>query len=179
MRRLCRAFTIVELLVSMSVLTLIVLFVSSMLNSATNIATQGSKRMDTDGQVRPALDRMAVDFSHMIKRTDVDCYVKSDVNTQVGNDQIAFFADVPGYYPPTGSQSPLSLVAYRVDADSASTSFNRMERMGKGLLWTGVSTSNTPMVFGADGNRQQLVHGNEHHRSRPRLRAGRLSDIPL
>ena len=37
-----------------------------------------------------------------------------------GNDQIAFYSAVPGYYPPTGSQSPVSLVAYRVNSDSTS-----------------------------------------------------------
>ena len=56
-----------------------------------------------------------------------------------GNDQIAFYSAVPGYYPPTGSQSPVSLVAYRVNSDSTSSSYNKMERMGKGLVWNGVS----------------------------------------
>ena len=64
-----------------------------------------------------------------------------------GNDQIAFYSTVPGYYPPTGSQSPVSLVAYRVNSDSTSSSYNRLERMGKGLVWNGVSLTDTPVVF--------------------------------
>lgn len=148
MQHRCRAFTLTELLVSITVLTVIVLLVSSMVNSATKVATLGTKQIDADGQVRLALDRMAVDFSQMIKRPDVDYYVKSALDPEIGNDKIAFFSAVPGYYPATGSQSPISLVAYRVNADSSSPSFNRMERMGKGLLWTGVSTTITPMVFG-------------------------------
>jgi hypothetical protein len=64
-----------------------------------------------------------------------------------GNDRIAFYSGVPGYYPPTGSQSPVSLVAYRVNSASTSSLYNKMERMGKGLVWNGVSTTDKPVVF--------------------------------
>ena len=64
-----------------------------------------------------------------------------------GNDQIAFYSAVPGYYPPTGSQSPVSLVAYRVNSASNSSSYNKLERLGKGLVWNGVSSTDKPVVF--------------------------------
>jgi hypothetical protein len=64
-----------------------------------------------------------------------------------GNDGIAFYSAVPGYYPPTGSQSPVSLVAYRVNSLSTSSSYNELERMGKGLVWSGVSQTDIPVVF--------------------------------
>jgi prepilin-type N-terminal cleavage/methylation domain-containing protein len=137
MRRSSNAFTLAELLVSVAVLTILVLIATRMINSAATVTTLGSKRMDTDSQVRPVLDRMAADFAQMIRRADVDYFVKS--GDQAGNDQIAFFSMVAGYYPPTGSQSPLSLVAYRINADTSSSSFNRMQRMGKGLIWSSVS----------------------------------------
>ena len=41
----------------------------------------------------------------------------------------------------------MSLVAYRVNSDSTSSSYNKMERLGKGLVWNGVSTTDTPVVF--------------------------------
>src|SRR5206468_3875690 len=64
---------------------------------------------------------------------------------QPGNDTIAFYSTVPGYYPPSGSQSPLSLVAYRVNSDPTSAAYNKMQRMGKGLLWNASTpTSGTP-----------------------------------
>jgi hypothetical protein len=93
--------------------------------------------MDVDSQARQLLDRIAIDFAQMVKRSDVDYYVKSSAAPpptgvrnvlQPGNDTIAFYSAVPGYYP-TGSASPMSLVAYRVNAQ------NKLERMGKGLLW--------------------------------------------
>lgn len=145
MRRSCRAFTLAELLVSVAVLTILILIATRMINSAATVTTLGSKRMDADSQVRPVLDRMAIDFAQMIRRPDVDYYVKS--GNQAGNDQIAFFSNVAGYYPPTGSQSPISLVAYRINSDATSPSFNRMERMGKGLLWNSVSTTYKPILF--------------------------------
>jgi hypothetical protein len=134
------AFTLAELLVSVGVLVLLVLIATQLLNSAATITTLGHKQMDADSQTRQLLDRMAIDFAQMVKRSDVDYYVKSSATPpptgvrnllQPGNDTIAFYSTVPGYYPSGGSQSPVSLVAYRVNSQ------NKLERMGKGLLWNG------------------------------------------
>jgi len=135
------AFTLVEMLVSIAVLTLIVLSVARLFDNAAMLTTAGSKRMETDGQARPLLDRLAIDFARMLQRTDVDYYVKTPANLQPGNDQIAFYSEVPGYYPSSGSQSPISLVSYRINAQF------KMERLGKGLLWNGVSSGSTPIIF--------------------------------
>jgi hypothetical protein len=97
------------------------------------------------------LDRIAVDLARMLKRTDVDYYVKGPVNYnghgnghayghrvqtgQQGSDQIAFFSQVAGYDPASGSPSPISVVAYRVNNSNTSASYLRLERMGKCLIW--------------------------------------------
>jgi prepilin-type N-terminal cleavage/methylation domain-containing protein len=145
------AFTLIEMLVSMAVLTLFLLVLAQLLNSAATITTQGNKLMNGDSQGRSALDRMAADFSQMVKRSDVDYYLKGGTGgSQTGNDQMAFYSAVPGYYPSgsTGTQqSPMSLVAYRVNSNSDSSSYNKMERLGKGLVWNGVSTTDAPVVF--------------------------------
>jgi len=141
------AFTLAELLVSVGVLVLLVLLATQLLNNAATITTLGHKQMDADSQARQLLDRMAMDFAQMVKRSDVDYYLKSSGTPplrsvpQPGNDQIAFYSGVPGYYPQTGPQSPVSLVAYRVNSQ------NKLERMGKGLVWNAVSTTYTPIVF--------------------------------
>jgi hypothetical protein len=86
---------------------------------------------------------MAIDFAQMIKRSDVNYYWKGGTGgTQTGNDQMAFYSAVPGYYSTTTSttQSPLSLIGYRVNA-------NKAERLGKGLLWNGVNSTELPIVF--------------------------------
>jgi type II secretory pathway component PulJ len=162
------AFTLVEVLVSIIITALIVVLAGQLMKSATAIATSAGKHIDTDVQARAVLDRMAVDFAKMLKRTDVDYYIKAPIgyknpnghnNTkhlktgQPGNDQIAFFSQVPGYYnnPPTNGLSPLSLVAYRINAGSTtSQTYLQLERMGKGLLWNGVNNANSdpyPIVF--------------------------------
>jgi hypothetical protein len=140
-------FTVAELLVSVGVLVLLVLLATQLLNSAATITALGHKQMDADSQARQLLDRLAIDFAQMVKRSDVDYFLKSSAVAplrnvlQPGNDQIAFYSTVPGYYPSTGSQSPVSLVAYRVNGQ------NKLERMGKGLVWNAVSTNDTPVVF--------------------------------
>jgi hypothetical protein len=142
-------FTLAELLVSVGVLVLVVLLATQLLNSAATLTTLGHKQMDADSQARQVLDRMAIDFAQMVKRSDVDYYLKSSATPpptgvrnllQPGNDQIAFFSTVPGYYPTTTSttQSPVSLVAYRVNSQS------KLERMGKGLVWNAVDCGATP-----------------------------------
>jgi prepilin-type N-terminal cleavage/methylation domain-containing protein len=142
-------FTLAEMLVSVAVLTLLVLFVSRLFSSAASVTTATNKHIDCDLQARQLFDRLITDFAQMVKRQDVDYYLKSTADTGTGNDRLAFFSQVPGYYPSTGSQSLTSLVAYRVNSDSSSPSFNKMERMGKGLLWNGVSTTKMPLIFGS------------------------------
>jgi hypothetical protein len=147
MLKVSKAFTIVELLVSVAVLVVLVLLVSRLFSSAAAVTTSGNKRMDAEGQIRPLFQRIAVDISEMVKRSDLDFFGKNTAapnsagGSMAGNDQIAFYSAVTGYYPSSGSQSPISLIAYRVNGQ------NKLERVAKGLLWNGVSASSTPVVF--------------------------------
>ena len=153
-----RGFTLAELLVSVFVLSIIILMVAQLMTSATAITRTGHTHISTDTQARAVFDRMAVDFAQMLKRTDIDYYVKGPNGIynghgnghgwgqrkqtgQQGSDQIAFFSQVPGYYPASGAQSPISLVAYRVnEGANTNPAFLKLQRMGKGLLWNGVDT---------------------------------------
>jgi hypothetical protein len=144
------AFTLAELLVSIGVLVLLVFLATQLLNSAASITTLGHKQMDMDAQARQLLDRMAIDFAQMVKRSDVDYYLKSSAPSplrnllQPGNDKIAFYSAVPGYYLSgfgSTQQSPVSLVSYRMNAQ------HKLERMGKGLLWNAVAPADIPIVF--------------------------------
>jgi hypothetical protein len=155
-----RGFTLAELLVSVFVVTLIIFMVGQLMTSATAITRTGNKHIDTDTQARVILDRMALDFAQMLKRTDVDYYVKQRAGynghgnghgwgrqrtTDLGSDQIAFFSQVPGYYPSTGAQSPISLVAYRVNESSSSNpAYLKLERMAKGLVWNAIDNNPNP-----------------------------------
>jgi competence protein ComGC len=165
-------FTLAELLVSVFVLLIVLFMVAQLMTSATAITRTGHKQIDTDTEARIVLDRMALDFAQMIKRTDVDYYVKQKAaynghgnghgcgrgrNGDKGSDQIAFFSQVPGYYPAgVGQQSPISLVAYRVNEGNSNNNpaYGRLERMAKGLVWNALDNnpspnSPSPIVFAA------------------------------
>ena len=146
-------FTLAELLITIGGLVVLVLLATQLLNTATTVTTLGHKQMDAESQARQLLDRMAIDVAQMVKRSDVDYYLKSSATRagvrnllQPGNDKIAFYSLVPGYQV-SGStrtqQSPVSLVSYKVNAQ------HKLERMGKGLVWSSVSTADTytPVVF--------------------------------
>ena len=168
-RRTRGGFTLVELLVSVVVLVIVIFMVSQLMSSTAAITRTGNKHIDTDTQARVVFDRMALDFAQMLRRTDIDYYVKQrsgynghgnghgwgqGKNADKGSDQMAFFSAVPGYYP-SGAGSPISLVAYRVNESTqswAAGSYGRLERMAKGLHWAGVDDNNAtnapyPIIF--------------------------------
>src|SRR5215472_13230456 len=73
-RRDPAGFTLAELLVTTGVLVLLVFLGAQLLTTAATVTILGHKKMDADSQARQLLDRMAVDFSQMIKRSDVNYY---------------------------------------------------------------------------------------------------------
>ena len=142
------AFTLAELVLSIGLLLLLVLLTTQLLNSAATIVTLGHRQMNADSEARELFDRMAIDFAQMVKRADVDYYLKSSTTAsdctlctrQRGNDQIAFYSTVPGWSALTGAQqSPISIVGYRIHV-SPDTFSNRMERLCEGLIWNGATS---------------------------------------
>ena len=134
------------MLVAISVLALLVLLVTQLVNNAASITTLGNQRMDADSQARPLFERMALDFAQLIKRSDVSYYSKTAETSMPGNDLLGFYSAVQGYFPT--APSPISVVAYRVNSDSSNAAaHNCLERMGKGLAWNGASPTNIPVVF--------------------------------
>src|SRR5438132_6199775 len=79
-QRKWHAFTLVEMLISIVVLALLILLVTQVVNTAATVARPANKHIDTDIQARAILDRMAADFARMLKRTDVDYYIKQPTN---------------------------------------------------------------------------------------------------
>jgi Tfp pilus assembly protein PilV len=139
-RRSSGGFTLVELLVSFTVLGLIMVGVAQMMSSALSATLGGYKHMDADTQARMVLDRMAFDISKMTKRTDVDYYFGKNT----GNDQMAFYSESGGYYPSdltsATQQSDVSLVGYMIKN-------NQLCRLSKGLTWNAVNTTDMAMIF--------------------------------
>lgn len=140
-------FSLVELLVSLAVLALLLVFISQIFGSATAVTGSRNQRMDADAQARAVFGRMAVDFAQMIRRPDVDYFLKSVAsdasgsNPQAGNDRMAFYSQVPGYSSASATmQSPVSIVAWRINENIAGGALNQLERLGCGLEWSGASS---------------------------------------
>jgi hypothetical protein len=146
------------MLISIAVLALLILMVTQVVNTAATVARPANKHIDADTEARTVFDRIAVDFSQMLKRTDVDYYFKANNTKYPGksglhrkgggpqgqtdlNDYIAFYTQASGYS--SGSPSPISLVGYRINGLSTSGAYNKLERRGEGLLWNGISNLNT------------------------------------
>jgi hypothetical protein len=135
------------MLAALAVLTVVLYIVVQITNHASRVV-QNTRRMDADSESRLVFSRMALDFSHMLKRSDLDYSAfKQPNNAQdnTGNDRLAFFAEVAGDFadssvPTSGEKSPVSLVAYRVilgNANNPDPTLHSpsLQRMNKGLGW--------------------------------------------
>jgi type II secretory pathway pseudopilin PulG len=155
------AFTLVELLVSMTVLTLLIVAVSQMVSGTTTISTSNRQHLDADGQARLVFDRMALDFARMVKRPDVDYIFKdASVVTQPGNDKFFFYSEAPAYFDPAddpaaataAAQSSLALIGYRINSATQANPY-QLARLSKGLTWDESSGSATdPLKDPAPGS---------------------------
>ena len=146
-------FTIVELIVSITVLALVLVFTAQLINGASRVITVSSKRTDADSQSRLVFSRLGQDLARLVKRGDVDFSTfKQPGNPQTGpdarhgaNDQFAFYSEtVGGYTPAAGvsagsfsaltARAPLSVVAYQVAAEPNGGA-TTLRRMAKALGW--------------------------------------------
>jgi prepilin-type N-terminal cleavage/methylation domain-containing protein len=135
-------FTLVELIIAISVLTLLTGFVAELVSNATIVTTHSRKRSDADSQARLVFERMDGDFARMLQRSDVDYLFCK----QAGNDRMFFYSEAPAYYD-GGSTSikprnSMALLGYRVNSSY------QIERLGKQLNWGGdTSTQPGSIVF--------------------------------
>ena len=132
------AFTLVEMLTAMTILTLLLFLVAQMVNSTAALTAGSNRHLAADSQARLAFDRMAIDLSQIVKRQDVDYFFQNNGSGTPGmNDQMAFYSETTGYYP-SGVTGPLpksnvSLVGYCIVN-------NQLVRLNKALVWNGVTS---------------------------------------
>lgn len=157
-----KGFTVTELLVSISVLAVVVLLITQLVHSASMTVRPSTRHIDTDTEARLVLDRMATDFAQLLKRPDIDYYLKANSTKYPGhsgghsngggqqgqtdlNDYIGFYTQSAGYWSGAGAASPISLVGYRVNGLQQSNgaqnpAYNRLERRSETLVWNGSVT---------------------------------------
>jgi len=143
-RMVARAFTLLELMISMAVLLMIVFFVGQLMSSATTTIVNSGKLLDSDNQARLIFSQMANDFAKMYNRTDVNYYFHSTgTNSQQGeNDEFYFYSEAPGYIASQdlsgtteATINSASLIGYRVSDTISSGTRAELERLGRGLHW--------------------------------------------
>lgn len=148
-----RAFTLVEVLVATSVLTLMVLMITALLDSASLTVLASGHHLAADDQAREVFDRMQVDFARMLKRNDVYFSFTKDPVAGNYNDQLTFNTETPGYFPngtSSANESNSSLVSYQIPVSTQLPSTapgqamaNNLCRLCQGNLWTNISFTPT------------------------------------
>jgi prepilin-type N-terminal cleavage/methylation domain-containing protein len=147
-------FSILELLVAVAVLSIVVVLMAQMLGSASTMISGSSKRMAADEEARLVFDRMAADFSRMVKREDVDSMFVG----KVGNDEMFFYTDSPAIYASTTNNSPVAVVGYRVESNS-------LVRLSEGKNWDDLMFLTIGTTGSTNTNSWIVNHTNSVNRS--------------
>lgn len=120
-----RAFTLVELMVSMAVLAIILMLFFQMVTLVTRTWQAGAARTDNFAQTRTVLGLIERDIQSMVLRPDLAAFVDEN-----GDEACAFYTAFP--LDSSASRRKLSLVQYKLATPSAADG-PKLCRMEKGL----------------------------------------------
>ncbi|MCX6967295.1 MAG: hypothetical protein NTZ46_05845, partial [Verrucomicrobia bacterium] len=134
-----------EMLLAVTLLGMLVYFVTQLTNNATTVTLNSSKRLDADGQARLVFDRMGNDFAKMVGRSDADCIFLKTAQ----NDAFFFYSESPAYYEDSNTarsrKNSVALIGYRITTTNTFyPGFPVLERLGKGLAWDGATSVSAP-----------------------------------
>ncbi len=140
-------FTLVELMVSISVLAILGGLVAQLMSSASRLTSSSKQSSDCDTEARYALSQISSDIARRVRRPDVDAFVgKAD-----GNDKLFLFSEVAGYAPAldANSRSTVSLVGYRIKTVQKGIGTQtglELQRYARALPWI-ATDSNKSLPF--------------------------------
>jgi prepilin-type N-terminal cleavage/methylation domain-containing protein len=104
-------FTLIELVVSMAVLTIMLTMVLQITNSARNAVKLTESKSNNDAIARRAFDRISRDLAQIVIRDDARFEFKSNP----GNDQISFLTHTKGFTASgSAGDRDVSLVSYSI-----------------------------------------------------------------
>lgn len=137
-------FTLLELLLATALVTVVMIVLLSLTTRTAEVTDSSRARMQSEGGLRGALDRLSADFSGGVFRDDLPV----EFSKQNGNDSFTFTTAAEGY----GGKRGITRVAYRVQDGN-------LERGAQGSDWI-----NPPLEFGggpvppvADADYDQLA----------------------
>jgi prepilin-type N-terminal cleavage/methylation domain-containing protein len=123
-------FTLIELVVSMAVLTIMLTMVLQITNSARNAVKLTESKSNNDAIARRAFDRISRDLAQIVIRDDARIEFKSNP----GNDQISFLTRAKGFTAAgDAGDRDVSLVSYSILYDA--TAGERLLRGSCGNLF--------------------------------------------
>jgi prepilin-type N-terminal cleavage/methylation domain len=125
-RQESRGFTLVELMVSITILTMIVIMFSQSLGSVSSIWGRAQEKMDNYAKARTLLNRLQVDFQSLVPREDLPNFGAQGNGESV----LGFYTLQRGFSSNSGGNSrPLSYVEYLPGNDEKGLSvLNRLNR---------------------------------------------------
>jgi prepilin-type N-terminal cleavage/methylation domain-containing protein len=134
-------FTLVELMVSISVLAILGGLVAQLMSSASRLTSTSKQSSDCDTEARYALGQISADIAHRVRRPDVDALVK----IVAGNSRLYLFSETAGFAPTldASARSTVSLVGYRLKAvprGIGSQTGMELQRYARALPWSNSAT---------------------------------------
>ncbi len=133
-----QAFTLVELLVAMAVLSILIVLMGQMLALTSQGIAINSKKLDAAEQARLVFDRLGMDLAARPQRTDLGMVLTK----ATGNDSLEFYGSVDGY---AGGRQ-VTAVGYRIQQTAAGRIY-QLERGAVGTDWGPVAGSNPFVQF--------------------------------
>lgn len=137
-----QGFTLVELLVAMSVLVIIGVLLAQIISATSNTTVLSNRNVDAASQSRIAFDRIQLDVAGWIKRSDIDCVLQnSPAGTTPPVPLMQFFSAVSssGISPRTNNRN-ISLISYEMrphadNPDSSKSGRLCLTRAGMPVPW--------------------------------------------
>lgn len=129
-----RGFTLVEMAVSVTILTLLVVAFTQVVNLMSNAWQEGRERVDNYTRARGMLDLISQDIQAALLRSDLGAFVNESGNNQTSNGEpvYAFYTQRSGLSSGTNQLRNLSLVAYSHDGAHA-----KLQRGDLAVAWSG------------------------------------------
>jgi prepilin-type N-terminal cleavage/methylation domain-containing protein len=143
LRRRQGAFSLIELLTAITILTLLMLIFSQMITMVSQGTSQSFKRADAYGQARMILDRFGTDWDARIRRTDLVPSFSKGTGGANGSSAVVFYSQVDGFG--SGTLRHISEIGYYVSG-SSSTGYS-LQRWANGTVWNNTASASSPLFW--------------------------------
>jgi prepilin-type N-terminal cleavage/methylation domain-containing protein len=159
------AFTLVEILVAITILAIITVAMATIFAGTQTLVTQSNSSMGSLDAGEAVLSQIGLDISRMVLRDDVDYgFIKNGTDGSTGvDDGLSFYARTTGFDKsgnPVSSPRPLSVVSYQMGTDPVNASSTALQ-LNYGALqvdWAAGGSSPFTLSKLASGTQTQYLN---------------------